>query len=113
MDRLTGWDNGNPYCLKCFEDGGCPDMNSDKCALCEHEIAIFDRLARYEDTGLTPEEITKMNDFVNSQCAKLLAENCELRASIRQATTWLTPNPGDGSRAVERARQYLIAELGD
>ena len=35
---------------------------------------IRNRLAEYEDTGLSPEEIVELNDFINSQTAKLLAE---------------------------------------
>lgn len=43
----------------------------------DKEIRI--RLAAYEETGLSPEDITKLNDFEHSQCAKLLAENGNLR----------------------------------
>jgi hypothetical protein len=39
---------------------------------------IMNCLADYENIGLTPEEITKLNDFEHSQCAKLLAKNGEL-----------------------------------
>ena len=39
---------------------------------------IMNCLADYENVGLTPEEITKLNDFEHSQCAKLLAKNGEL-----------------------------------
>lgn len=40
----------------------------------------LDSLAAYEETELMPEEIIKLNDFINSQCAKLLAENTRLKA---------------------------------
>lgn len=59
MDRLTGWDKGNAYMLKCFEGDGCEDMETSKCNLCEHYLAIFSRLAAYEDTGLMPEEVQR------------------------------------------------------
>lgn len=42
------------------------------------------RPVAYEDTGLTPEEIVKLNDFSTSQCAKLLAENGSLRAEVER-----------------------------
>ena len=32
------------------------------------------KLKDYENTGLSPDEIEKLNDFSQSQCAKLLAE---------------------------------------
>jgi len=44
----------------------------------------YNRLVEYEDTGLTPEEIAQMNDFAQSQCIKLLAENARLKAEIKQ-----------------------------
>ena len=58
MERLTEW-NGeqtrHAYYPRCFEDpcygSGCKIEN------CPFEAAVCDRLAAYEDTGLTPEEI--------------------------------------------------------
>jgi len=50
MSRLTGWDKGNAYMLKCFEgDGGCEDMDTTKCNVCENNYAVFEKLARLED----------------------------------------------------------------
>lgn len=60
MDRLTGRDKGNAYILKCFEGDGCEDMDTTRCDCCEHDFAICDRLAAYEDTGLTPEEVNRL-----------------------------------------------------
>lgn len=85
MNRLTGWDKGNAYCLKCFENGGCPDMGTSKCDFCEHHIAVYDRCAAYEDTGLMPEDVVRLNDFEHSQMAKLLEENGRLRAELDMA----------------------------
>ena len=58
MERLTEW-NGeqtrHAYYPRCFEEpcngGGC------KIKDCPFETAVCERLAAYEDTGLTPEEI--------------------------------------------------------
>lgn len=58
MERLTEWNGGqtrNAYYPRCFEEpcygGGC------KIKDCPFETAVCERLAAYEDTGLTPEEI--------------------------------------------------------
>lgn len=37
-------------------------------------LSLAETVADYEDTGLTPERITEINDFFNSQTAKILAE---------------------------------------
>ncbi len=45
----------------------------------------YDRLAAYEDTGLTPEEIVNLNTFSGSQLEKLLAENATLKKALKVA----------------------------
>lgn len=59
MERLTEWNgplNKYAYFPRCFEEpcsgGGC------KIKDCPFETAVCERLAAYEDTGLTPEEVT-------------------------------------------------------
>ena len=58
MERLTEW-NGeqtrHAYYPRCFKD----PCYGDGCKIndCLFETAVCDRLAAYEDTGLTPEEI--------------------------------------------------------
>ena len=55
MERLTKWENGHAYYPRCFKDPcygyGC------KINDCPFETAVCERLAYYEDIGLTPEEI--------------------------------------------------------
>lgn len=84
MDRLTGRnDNSNTaYYRKCFEDPcfGMQAEGPEQCEGCEHNYAACDRLAAYEDTGLTPKEIKDLNNFEKTQCYKLLAEIAALRA---------------------------------
>lgn len=46
----------------------------DSRAVREEAMTIYWALKKYEDTGLTPERITEINDFFNSQTAKILAE---------------------------------------
>lgn len=55
MERLTKWENGNAYYPRCFKD----PCYGDGCKIkdCPFEEAVCERLAAYEDTGLTPEEI--------------------------------------------------------
>ena len=53
MERLTKRENGHAHYPRCFEEPcvgmGCRIEN------CEFQVEICDRLAAYEDTGLTPE----------------------------------------------------------
>ena len=58
MERLTKWNGGqtrHAYYPRCFKEpcygSGC------KIKDCPFETAVCERLAAYEDTGLTPEEI--------------------------------------------------------
>lgn len=58
MERLTEWNKSSykhAYYPRCFKEpcygSGC------KIKDCPFEIAVCERLAAYEDTGLTPEEI--------------------------------------------------------
>ena len=58
MERLTEWNKSShkhAYYPRCFKEpcygSGC------KIEDCPFEIAVCERLAAYEDTGLTPEEI--------------------------------------------------------
>ena len=58
MERLTEWNGEQPrhaYYPRCFKD----PCYGDGCKIndCLFETAVCERLAAYEDTGLTPEEI--------------------------------------------------------
>ena len=56
----------------------CERQNIATCNECGIQEAI-ERLAEYEDTGLTPKEIHKLNSFEKSQMAILLKRNAKLR----------------------------------
>lgn len=88
LKRLTSWDKGSAYVRECFErekdKGGCEDMDSEKGNRCSANIDVCHRLAKYEDTKLSPEEVIKLKDFEKSQCSELLAENTQLAISINQ-----------------------------
>ena len=49
MERLTGWDGEHAFVVKCFEKEGCNHMDSPECIKCPDYMAVFDKLARYED----------------------------------------------------------------
>lgn len=118
MNRLTGWDKDNAYVLECFErnkdNGGCEDMDTTKCTFCEHFLAIFKRLAQYEDTGLSPEDVVRVNNFEQSQCAKLLVKNGQLQQENEQLKARIIAGvldsdlveTYDGS-ALDKADQYI------
>lgn len=67
MERLTEW-NGeqtrHAYYPRCFEapcyGSGC------KIEDCPFETAVCDRLAAYEDTGLSPEKVSWMKEVVEA-----------------------------------------------
>lgn len=96
-DRLTFYDERG---TACYEPGGAVNMAK----------KVISRLAAYEDTGLTPGEVSRLkilagenihevarlradnarlNDFEHSQCAKLPEEVGRLRAELEQATITL------------------------
>lgn len=77
MERLTykHWRNLDPweccgqdnYCKRgCHDDGGC----NNGCIVPK----LYDRLAKYEDTGLTPEEIRELTHDSTGQLHKKLGQ---------------------------------------
>lgn len=62
MERLTKWENGHAYYPRCFEKpcygGGCVTRD------CPFETAICERLAAYEDSGVTPERVVWMKEVI-------------------------------------------------
>ena len=67
MERLTEWNDEQPrhaYYPRCFEEpcygSGCEIKD------CQFETAVCDRLAAYEDTGLSPEKVSWMKEVVEA-----------------------------------------------
>lgn len=67
MERLTEWNDEqtrHAYYPRCFKDpcygNGC------KIDGCPFEAAVCDRLAAYEDTGLSPEKVSWMKEVVEA-----------------------------------------------
>lgn len=88
MDRLTGWDKGNPYVRKCLErqEGGCRDMDTKKCLWCQYNLETLRRLAQYEDAGLTPDEIKSLQEALGGkEVANWAIEAVECRKEAANA----------------------------
>lgn len=83
MERLTKWNESSykhAYYPRCFKEpcygSGC------KIKDCPFEIAVCERLAAYEDTGLTPEEIKAPfteDTMINLEAQALGVEPSRLR----------------------------------
>lgn len=65
MERLTKRnEDGTAFYPYCFLNDTCGGMGaSEKCNTCGHSIGVCERLADYEDAGLTPEEIVELKEF--------------------------------------------------
>lgn len=83
MDRLTKRTaRGKPYYPPCFDRPKCDGKGySKRCNRCDVELAVCERLAAYEDTGLTPEEVVKVNTFAGSELEKQLGKYLRLQAA--------------------------------
>lgn len=67
MERLTEWNDEqtrHAYYPRCFK-GPCYG-NGCKIDGCPFEAAVCDRLAAYEDTGLSPEKVSWMKEVVEA-----------------------------------------------
>lgn len=87
MERLTEWNESSykhAYYPRCFKEpcygGGC------KIEDCPFEIAVCERLAAYEDTGLTPKEVTALRELFDYALkeSKTLTEQLTLLHHIRE-----------------------------
>ena len=86
MERLTEWNGGqtrHAYYPRCFKD----PCYGDGCKIndCLFETAVCDRLAAYEDTGLTPEEIKAPfteDTMINLEAQALGVEPSRLRELV-------------------------------
>ena len=110
MERLTKRENGHAHYPRCFEEPcvgmGCRIEN------CEFKVEICDRLANYEDTWLTTEELsTLVKDWSDlctivgecggvSRVRALVEANKDGRLVVLPFkvgdTVWVTRNPWTG-----------------
>lgn len=73
MSRLTSRDeHGHAYFLQCFEDpcngSGCQKEQ------CEYLNEVCEKLASYEDTGLSTEQIIEIDKLYSEKCRELEKE---------------------------------------
>ena len=62
MERLTAYD-GNYYYPHCMRGNTCDGRGpSEKCKECEFDDRICVTIGKYEDTGLTPQEIMELKE---------------------------------------------------
>jgi hypothetical protein len=76
-ERLTvrnGIDEGE--LIKCMECS--PGPNNDRCGLCEELPKAFDRLAEYEDTGISPEDLKEIQVALQGKVPEWLERNPNL-----------------------------------
>lgn len=122
MERLTKWNESSykhAYYPRCFKEPcygrGC------KIKDCPFEIAVCERLAAYEDTGLTPEEIIKIGMETEAGCVRAIARMYgvdtnrlrELAAADRDGRCIILPckvYETDGVRVYEHTVREVIYE---
>lgn len=67
MKRLTVRIDGSAYCLGHYQNKHC---NVKRCRCCEINDEIIKKLADYEDTGMTPEQVVELQmDWVAMKAA--------------------------------------------
>lgn len=122
MERLTEWNGGqtrHAYYPRCFKEpcygSGC------KIKDCTFETAVCERLAAYEDIGLTPEEIIKIGMETEAGCVRAIARMYgvdtnrlrELAAADRDGRCIILPckvYETDGVRVYEHTVREVIYE---
>lgn len=73
MSRLTARDkHGHAYFPQCFEEP-CSGSGFQK-DMCDHLNAVCEKLAAYEETGLTPEQILEIDKLYSEKCRELAEE---------------------------------------
>lgn len=85
MNRLTYWDGDEKVFAVMNECRSCdPGNDNELCGSCEYQTAANARLAAYEDTGLSPEEI--LGPVEMAKVAIALKENTLLRSQLAEVT---------------------------
>ena len=72
MERLTGRNEaGQAYYKKCFEEQ-CSGMGEKDCALCDYQNdTVCERLAAYEDLGVSPEQLHEFSGIFREECEEV------------------------------------------
>lgn len=73
MERLTKRNKDNEvYFPYCFRKDTCDGMGRRNCDTCENTARVCEKLAQYEDTGLTPEQLAELDRIHSEQAAELM-----------------------------------------
>ena len=72
IKRLTERNkDGEAYFPACFSESGCGGMMDSDCSSCDITTQICERLAAYEDLGVTPERIRAMDSAYLKKCIEV------------------------------------------
>ena len=117
MERLTKWENGHAYYPRCFENpcygGGCVIRD------CPFETAICERLAAYEDTGLSPQACAEAREAgkVLSSCDISFGRLAELLTADKDGRVVVLPcRQGDElwtycNHPVKRVYSFTVSDV--
>ena len=117
MDRLTTYSkettHENGVCCTHFLGPECIGVGGNCAMNCKWEEAAWNRLAAYEDTGLTPEDIKELLDVAVSKTNKILRLKEELQGAKNTAEQYAAINDTlyDSNMKLGADRKALINEL--
>ncbi len=117
MDRLTTYSKGttheNGVCCTHFLGPECIGVGGNCAMNCKWEEAAWNRLAAYEDTGLTPGDIKELLDMAVSKTDKVLRLKEELQGAKNTAEQYAAINETlfDSNMKLGADRKDLINEL--
>ena len=93
MERLTAYD-GDYYYPHCMRGSTCDGRGpSEKCKECEFDERICVTLGKYEDTGLTPQEIMELKERDTPKMPQYEGDGYADGEMVYD--TWICPNCGN------------------
>ena len=106
MERMTEWNDEQPrhaYYPRCFK----APCYGDGCKIndCLFETAVCDRLAAYEDTGLSPEKVSWMKEVVEAAFdndTSRIERAHNLHAADKEGRVTILPCRGDADIVLMR-----------
>lgn len=98
MERLTGGYKEMVYYARCY-DGTCNDYCHNETFKCEEDA--LNRLAEYEDTEITPEQILQLDKLYSEKCREL----AEYKRRLQKE--WIPRKWKPGSDGKQRAKKYF------